>query len=107
MKAQRNFHRAEMQILSMQTEGGAEMAILRHWRAHDPKKVEALMAQGILRKTLKLQAQTLFELQIVLEETENLNPVSAQSEAWNRLMQTGEEETESLEMALKDYRDRP
>jgi hypothetical protein len=87
-----------------------ECRILKFWREHEPKKVQSLIDQGILRRTVAQKANDLFDMQIALQHSENLNPVLARHEAWNRLMRIEEdaaEEAEAWGMTLEEYLNRP
>ncbi len=68
-----------------------EILILKHWREYEPHKVEALLSQGILRRTLIQMADDLLDVQISLERMERLHPTLARMEAWNRLMKHEED----------------
>jgi hypothetical protein len=90
--------------------GTKEGEILDFWREYEPKKVQALISQGLLRITLTQKANALRDMQTALEETEQLPPALARMEAWNRLMRIEEDEEEEAEawgMTLEEYRNRP
>jgi hypothetical protein len=109
MQLLKHFRYAKKQVLEQQFDSMAEQAILKHWRVHEPKKVEALLSKGILRRTLALMANALWDMQMDLEKSEKLHPVLAKTEAWRCLMRIEEdakEEAEAWGMILEEYRNR-
>jgi hypothetical protein len=93
MQAQRNFKNLEHELLAQQFDSMTEYKILKHWREHEPKKVEALLSRGMLRRSLIQMADDLLDVQISLEKKEGLNPALARLEAWNRLMKHEDDQT--------------
>jgi hypothetical protein len=110
MQAQADFDNLQRELLPMKFDSMAEYEILKFWREYEPKKVEDLLFKKILRRTLTLTANALWDMQLALEETEQLPPVLARTEAWSRLMRIEEDEEEEAEafgMTLDEYRNRP
>jgi hypothetical protein len=104
-----DFQNLEQELLDMKTRFH-EDEILHHWRTHEPKRIEALLLQGVLRKTLQKQAHSLRAVQKSLEEMELLPPALAKMEAWSRLMRIEEDKAEEAKawgMTLEEYRNRP
>jgi hypothetical protein len=88
---------AQRQILAQQFDSMTEYKILKHWREYEPKRVEALIWKGMLRRTLIRMADDLLDMQIALEKREGLNPALARLEAWNRLMKHEEDQNEDAD----------
>jgi hypothetical protein len=110
MSLPKHFKYAKHQVLAQQFDSMTERKILKFWRVHEPKRVEDLLSKGILRRTLIQKANDLLDMQIALEQSENLNPVLAKMEAWNRLMRIDEdaaEEAEAFGMTVAEYLNRP
>jgi hypothetical protein len=109
MPIRKHFKYAKRTILPQLFDSMAEQTILKFWRVHEPKKVEALLSKGILRRTLTLMANALWELQMDLEKSEKLHPVLAKTEAWRVLMRIEEDEVEEAAawgMTVEEYRNR-
>jgi hypothetical protein len=110
MPIEQAFHQTGCSLLPLLFDSGTERKILKFWREHEPKKVQNLIDQGILRRTLVQKANDLLDMQVALQHSENLNPVLARHEAWNRLMRIEEdaaEEAEAWGMTLEEYLNRP
>jgi hypothetical protein len=110
MTPHKHLHYAKHEMLAQKFDGGMEQKILKHWRQYEPKRVERLLAQGILRRSLIQMANALLDMQIALEKTERLPPALSRSEAWNRLMrieEDAEEEAKAWGMTLEEYLNRP
>ena len=104
MQIQTDFKKLAKELLPMKFDRAEYYGILSFWREYDPKRVENLLFKGILRRTLKLTANTLWNMQLTLEETELLPPALARSEAWNRLMRIeDDDDDEEKEMSLEKY----
>jgi hypothetical protein len=80
-----------------------EDEILDFWRKYEPKRVEGLLSQRILRKTVKEKASALLALKKSLEEWEQLPPVLAKTEAWRELMRFEDDEDEEDEETPRWY----
>jgi hypothetical protein len=105
-----HFKYAQHHMLAQLFDSMTEYKILNFWREYEPKKVEDLLSQQALRKTIELTAKALIDMQLVLEEQEKLHPTLASMEAWNRLMRIEadeeEEEAAAWGMTLDEYRNR-
>ena len=110
MLNQKTFQNTERELMNMKFGNLTERKVLQFWREYEPKRVDALLLKGTLRKALVEKAAALWDMQMALEETENLDPMLAKMEAWNRLMKIEEDEKEEAEawgMTLEEYRNRP
>lgn len=94
MSTLEDFETLECSLCSLKY-GGMERKILKFWREYAPEKVEQLLAQQILRRTLILTANALFDMQLALEQSEGVHPALSGSEAWRRLMRLEEEMDEA------------
>jgi hypothetical protein len=92
-----HFQQTEKMLTNILYDSGMEQKILKHWRTYEPKLVEDLVWKQMLKKTLTQKASDLIDLQMSLEKTEELPPVLAAMEAWNRLMKPLSPEPEELD----------
>ena len=71
MLMHKHLKHAKRQVLSQQFDSGTEHKILKFWREYDPKRVEDLLFKGILKRTLALTANVLWDMQMDFEKSEN------------------------------------
>jgi hypothetical protein len=107
MSANEQFTHAAETLLAVQY-SMLEEEILYHWERECPKKRAALVADGALRKTVKLYARSIIGVQKGLEECGLERPL-ARMEAWAQLMRESdddEEEAAAWGITLEEYRNR-
>ena len=102
----KQFKYSERTTLPQLFDSMAEQYILKHWRVHEPQKVEALLSEGMLRLNLTFVAKALWDLQRSLQKSEKLPLPLARLEAWRQLMraeQDAEEEASAWGMTAEEH----
>jgi hypothetical protein len=91
MQTTEDFEEQEQGLLRQKT-SMLEDEILSFWREYEPQKLEEFFLHGMVRRSLKQQADDLLAAQRTMEKLEQLPPPLAKMEAWRNLMRIEEEE---------------